>query len=188
MPGRRLRCAWVHALLLLLLLPLSPAWAQQPTTAGANGVLTAEEAPLKAAFLYNFVLYASWPSMPAEGLTMCVLGQDDMGPAFDALAGKLIHGKSVKLRRLAQRPSRADECQLLFVAASQHAAMPAVSQALQGLPVLIVADAGAYAPELPMIMLEREGSRLVFQVNLGLARAAGLRLDPKLLRLAKVVR
>ncbi len=179
---------WLRCALVGWLLAAPAAWAQQPAAGAPAGVLTAEEAPLKAAFLYNFVLYSTWPAMPADGATMCVLGSDDMGPAFDALAGKLVHGRAVKVRRLLQRPVRAEDCQLLFIAASHHAVLPSLVQALQSAPVLTVADAGAYPPELPMLVLEREGSRLVFQVNLGSARAAGLRLDPKLLRLAKVVR
>lgn len=147
----------------------------------------AAEAVLRAAFLYNFALYTEWPASAPEGVTLCVLGQDSLGPALDALAGKHIAGKPVLVRRV-NAVAQARTCQLLFIAPSEHEAMPAIVRALQSLPVLTVSEADSYPSDLPMIVLEPEGNRLAFQVNLTKAKAAGLQLSSKLLRLARTVK
>lgn len=176
-------------LLACTLAALSPrAGAQTPVqSAPAGGQRPAAEAVLRAAFLYNFALYTEWPAPAPESVTLCLLGQDSLGPALDALAGKQIASKPVLVRRLGA-VSQARGCQLLFIAGSEHEAMPAITRALQAHPVLTVAEVGSYPTDLPMIVLTPEDNRLVFEVNLTKTKAAGLQLSFKLLRLARAVR
>lgn len=164
-----------------------PPGARAQGVAPAGAPPAAAEAVLRAAFLYNFALYTEWPAPAPESVTLCVLGQDSLGPALDALAGKQIAGKPVLVRRLSA-VAQARGCQLLFIAASEHEAMAAIARALQPLPVLTVAEAGNYPAGLPMIVLTPEDKHLAFEVNLTKAKAASLQLSFKLLRLARAVK
>lgn len=142
-------------------------------------VLSSSEKELKVAFLYNFALYTEWPTPLADGITLCVFGRDNLGSALDALAGRQINGKPMAVRRL---DGRADisGCHMIYIAATD-AKLPSLRQKA----VLSVKEAGN--PDFAIISLGREGNRLVFDVDNTNARAAGLALSSKLLRLARSV-
>ncbi len=167
-------CAWN--------LPLALAeTAPESKRAAAAG----DAATLKAAFLYNFALYTSWPPPPPSAVTLCATGQDELGMAFDALANKQIDGKPVHVRRI-DTAAEARSCHVLYVPESSSGNLPALMRGLASQPVLIVSDGGNL--DASMILIEAEGNRLVFSVNLGRVRHAGLDLSSKLLRLARVVK
>ncbi len=181
-PGARIVLA-LRAALCCLLFGSSPASAADD---GARAPAVSDPATLKAAFLYNFALYTSWPPGAATGFALCAFGRDDLGPALDALAGKTVDGKPVQVRRV-DSIGDARSCQLLYVSEATGASLASVARGLQGAPVLVVSDA-AGAAEQAMIQIEPDASRLAFSVNLGRVRAAGLDVSARLLRLARSVR
>lgn len=158
---------------LLLLAPL----------ASAQNV-TSDERALKVAFLYNFALYTEWPMPLPDGLNLCVLGHDDLGPVLDTLAGRQINGKSVILRRL-DAGAGISGCHVIYIAAAGDAKSARIVRELRQKPILSVTDAAG--ADFSMISLSRQGMRLVFDIDNSSARAAGLVLSSKLLRLAHSV-
>ncbi len=166
-------CAWN--------LPL----AQAETAPDARSAPASDPAKLKAAFLYNFALYTTWPPPPPTVVTLCSFGHDDLGGAFDALATKQVDGKPVQARRI-DNAADARSCHVLFVSESSGASLPALARGLASQPVLIVSDAGNL--DASMILIENDGNRLAFSVNLARVRHAGLDVSSKLLRLARVVK
>jgi hypothetical protein len=137
---------------------------------------------LKAAFIYNFAVYTTWPT-PARDpatLTLCVDGTSALSPALRMLAGKVVQHRSLAVRETV--PSEdAGECDILIVAP----ATPVPAPPARGL--LTVCDCGdARGVSAAMIALVREGDRLRFDVDRRRASAAGLSLSSKLLRLARI--
>jgi len=61
-----------------------------------------DEATLKAAFVYNFALYTSWPVSPGEPheLTLCIAKTSSLAPALRALEGKPVQSRELVLREL----------------------------------------------------------------------------------------
>lgn len=167
-------CAWSLPLVQAQTAPE----AKRPAAAG-------DAATLKAAFLYNFALYTSWPPPPPNVVTLCAIGRDELGAAFDALASKQADGKPVQVRRI-DSAAEARGCHVLYVPESSAGNLTALSRGLASQPVLLVSDAGNL--DASMILIEAEGNRLVFSVNLGRLRHAGLDVSSKLLRLARVVK
>lgn len=167
-------CVWI--------LPLAQAEtapeAKRPTAA-------ADVATLKAAYLYNFALYTTWPSPPSSAVTLCAIGHHELGAAFDALANKQVDGKPVRVRRI-DSAAEARGCHVLYVPESSASNLPTLSRGLASQPVLLVSDAGSL--DASMILIEAERNRLVFSVNLARLRHAGLDVSSKLLRLARVVK
>lgn len=145
------------------------------------------EYELKAAFLYNFALFVDWPGEGrAEGsptLPLCVIGRDPFGPALDVLEGKAVRAQKIEVRRLDWTEGAA-ECRILFIAASEQGRLARILGAVAGRPVLTVADSEDWLDQGVMINLSRRQARLAFDINLGAARQAGLRISSKLLRLA----
>ena len=165
--------------LLQALLVLSPLCHAQETA------LTNTEKELKVAFLYNFALYAEWPMPLAEGLNLCILGRDELGGALDALSARQISGKPLVLRHL---DARADitGCHMVYIAGTSDAKSVKTLSDLRQKPVLSVKDAAS--AEFAHVSLGRDGNRFVFDVDNTAARAVGVVLSSKLLRLARQVR
>jgi hypothetical protein len=167
-------CAWT--------LPM----AQAETVPDARRApLAGDAATLKAAFLYNFALYTSWPPPLPGAFTLCSIGHDELGSAFDALTQKQVDGKPVQVRRI-DSVTEARNCHLLYVPDSSGGSLPALARGLASHPVLIVSDAGNL--DAAMILIEPDGNRLVFSVNLARVRQSGLDVSSKLLRLARAVK
>ena len=140
-----------------------------------------EEKALKVAFIYNFALYTEWPIPLPDGVRLCVLGHDDLGPALDAVGSRQINGKPVTLQRLEAGASGAD-CHVIYIADAKSAR---VARELRQKPILSVTDAAGV--EFAMVTLARDKNRLVFDIDNSSARAAGLALSSKLLHLARSV-
>ena len=169
---------------LAMALTASPGQAQ-PVDARP---LVAEESALKAAFLYNFVLLTRWPAAAGAELTICVLGRETLGPALEALEQKSPGGRRVKTLRLADASASPSHCELLYLGSTRSAGARELLARVEPLPVLTVADDDTPADPSPTIVLERSGSRMAFDIRVSQARARGLELDPKLLRLARQVK
>ena len=169
---------WRAGLLSLLLLLLG--------TAGVRAMAGHDEAQVRAAFLYNFLKFCSWPEPPAAGaLVVGTYGQAP-GAALEEVAGKTVGPFAVEVRQV-DTLAAARRCQLLFVPVSKRGQLPRLLQGLAGRPVLTVSEADDFARLGGMIGLVRSGSRLRFEVNLDAARAARLELSSQLLKLASIV-
>ena len=149
----------------------------------------ADESPeyrLKAAFLYNFALFTEWPAEVGSTLTLCLYGPDPFGKEIDALQAKAVGARSIEMQHRAIGAALGG-CQIVFISAPAMAGLPRVLAAVQGSPVLTVADSpGAARLGVALNMTVLQG-RVAFEANLGAARAARLSLSSKLLRLATEV-
>ena len=153
------------------------------TGARANAL---PEYRLKAAFIYNFMLFTEWPAAAGNTLNVCVHGKDPFGPEIDGLQGKPVAARSIAVQRKAADESLKN-CQVVFIAPSMIGSLPNVLDSLKGQPALTVADSpGAVQKGVVLNMAVTQG-RVTFEANLLAARSAGLNLSSKLLRLATEV-
>lgn len=163
--------------------PFLAALALTSTQAAAH--TTADEYVLKAAFLYNFTLFTAWPETQG-GVKLCVFGKDPFGDELNRYAGRATPGGPVSVAKI-DSIREARTCQLLFISSSEHARMEQIRDGLGEKPPLTVTEANGFDRRKVMIVLVTTGDRIAFEINLTATRQAGLRLDPKLLRLAKGV-
>lgn len=141
---------------------------------------------LKAAFVYNFLLYTEWPAATGNPLNLCIVGTDPFGAEIDGLQGKAVAARTIAVHRRGAGESL-KSCQAVFVARSAIDSLPRVLDGLRDQPVLTVADSpGAMRGGVALNMAVAQG-RVTFEANLQVARAAGLGLSSKLLRLATEV-
>lgn len=143
------------------------------------------EAELKAAFIYSFAKFTEWPDASDE-IRLCLLDEHALNSAAEALDGKPLGGRRLKVRRLTST-QEATGCQILFLSESQRDNLPRLIKLLQGVPTLTVTDAEGLAEQGVMIELSRQDDRIVFEVNITAARRARLDISAKLLRLARRV-
>lgn len=166
-----------------VLFPLVTALAVAVLAPLRSAQAGSDEATVQAAFVANFARFTQWPaavSPQRQGvMQLCQYGQrEDLEQALRALQGRPLQGASVQWRQI-QRAEEARGCHLLFVTEPGLALV-----ALTGQPVLTVSDQPGFVQRGGMIGLLRHGGRLRFEIHLGAASQAGLKLSSDLLSLA----
>src|SRR5947209_4939769 len=162
----------------LLLVIVSCAVAQQKAT----------EEQVKAAYLYNFGKFATWPADANVGeFRLCVMGENPFGRELEnAVKGENIGGAPVRVVYI-RDVREVSGCRVAFVSASERGRAREVVATLAKEHVLAVSDMPDFLDRGGMIALVRDGSRVRFEVNVKAADAAGIGLSSELLRVAKQV-
>jgi hypothetical protein len=150
------------------------------------------EYQIKAAYLYNFARFVTWPVSAAVAhentIAVCVLGDDPFGTILEtAGAGLVIDGKHTIVRRISTVEA-AGQCGVLFISPSLRLPLDRVISAIRSRGVLTVSDMPEFMRRGGIIQFVSEGSRIRFEVNLAAASDAGLMLSSELLKVAVAVR
>jgi hypothetical protein len=149
------------------------------------------EYAVKAAFLFHFAQFVEWPaeSLKEAGspLTYCVIGEDPFQGALEqALSGKVIGERPVRVLHIKQ-DEEIRGCQVLFIGIVDKKRLAADLEKVKGKPVLTVGESEHFAQQGGMIGFCPEASKIRFEINLGAATRANLKISAKLLSLAKTV-
>lgn len=149
---------------------------------GADARAQVDAETLKAAFIYNFAIYTTWPPPPRDvvAITLCVDRTSTLVRALRELAGKRVQQRTLTVREVDATAAPLAGCDILITTAAR----PGPAPAERGLLTVCDCD-GLPASTGSMIALVREGDRLRFDVDRQAAEAAGLSLSSKLLRLAR---
>lgn len=177
MIGRwRQRVGTTAAALLLAGLPMHCARAQE-------AVYDVDE--VKAAFLYHFGAYVSWPAPSStDALTIAVLDDDRVAEQLALfLPGRRIEERAVDVRKIAQVEELGD-AEILFIGRSSNARLAQVITAIGTKPVLVVTDAPDGLDNGGMINFQEVESRLRFEISVPRAEEAGLTFSSRLLAAA----
>jgi len=132
---------------------------------------------LKAAYIFNFAMFTTWPDAAGKGpLFVCTNPDNPLWPGLSALNGRPVNGRPWTVTELA-RP-KAARCDIAVLARTME--RPAALAA----GVLVVRDgAGGKAA----ITLVEDDEHIRFDVDTQEAARNGLRLSSHLLRLARNV-
>lgn len=152
---------------------------------------TVGELDVKAAVLANLLAFADWPAQAAPpanaALVLCVGPQQPLRAPLATLNGRVVRHWVLQVRELSDTEATA-QCHALLVDDALLAARPALRRELASLPVLTFADARQAVDAAVCIRLDVVDGRVSFSVNLAAARANGLTLSSRLLRLAREVK
>lgn len=156
----------------------------------------AKATKVKAAYVYNFAKFATWPASAFESdvapLVIGVVGPDDIAGVLErVVSGKTVNGRSIEVRRIADisdsTAAALRDCHLLYVCACESDHVAQLWRMMEHQPVLVVSDMDGFAERGGMIGLALDGSRIVFEIHRGAVERAGLQLSAKLLKLARIV-
>jgi len=157
------------------------------TAANNSAALISREYLIKAAILYNFAKFASWPDaafdQPDTPLRVCVLGDDPFGAALESLNGKQVRNRTLATARITDAHD-APSCHVVFVSTSERTHLPEILDTLSRHPILTVADIDRFTTLGGIIALKKVDNRSRIEVNVAAASHAGVKLSSKLLRLA----
>jgi hypothetical protein len=173
------------AVLLLLALAAPPAAAgsQDPTL---------PEYVVKAGFLFNFAKYVDWPSEAFDNadapFIIGVVGADPFGGGLEkTLKSKVVKNRAFVIRRYPDA-GEIRRCHILFVPRTEMEQLREILKRAEAWPVLTVGEDEGFsrAGGTANILIEKEKPRL--EVNPDAAEKARLSIDPKLLKVAAIVR
>jgi hypothetical protein len=165
------------AALLLLLLPASPAAAQEVT-----------EPTLKAAFVYNFAKFTEWPGgalPPQAPISLCVVAAPAVADALEQTVRGREHAGHpfVVVRPAPGAPLRG--CQVLYVGALDRPGLDGVLSGLRTAPVLTISDIDGFCRAGGIAELYFDRAQLRFAVDADAAGRAGLQISSRLLTLSR---
>jgi hypothetical protein len=160
-----------------------------PQLTADNSTAAISSVEVKAAFLYNFVKFAEWPSRPPkEPIALCIVGDEPIAVALvGTVKGKTIDGHPLHIER-PQESASWRACQLLFIADAEAGRSRAGVRGIQTLPVLTVSDGKDFSGTGGMIEFYLERGRMRFMVNVDAVERSGLHLSSLLLGLAEIRR
>ena len=173
-----------------MMLAVSPAL--QPSSHAEE--LSAPEYILKASFIYNFTKFIEWPpeAMPEDSasIRLCIIGTDPFGKEIDRLKDKTTKGRSFTIIRIKQLPDseQLGLCHIAFIGTSENGNVPEILKLLNNSSALTISDSPGMGEKGVMINFFMKRKKVRFEINLGAAKRAGLRINSRLLQLARIVK
>ncbi len=149
------------------------------------------EHALKAACLFNFCQFISWPADsfdgPSSPIVIGVMGNESFATLLEGMVrGEIVRGRAIRVSRC-RRPDEAGSCHLIFVSNAEAPRHGAVLRAIQGRHIVSVGESDAFLSGGGMIALASVQNKVRLRVNLPAVRASGITVSSKLLRLAEIV-
>jgi hypothetical protein len=162
----------------------------------------AKEYEIKAAYLYNFLLFVDWPEPkqnsqtdeskppiekpPAKTITIGIIGKDSFGDNFNKVEGKLIKSKNKRLsiKRFGRfrRQQDLDRCDLLFFCSSEMKNIDKILAGIKGNAILTVGETSNFLERGGIINLLKVGTKIKWEINRTPAKKSGLKIRAQLLR------
>ena len=153
-------------------------------TAAAQDVT---EPALKAAFIYNFARFTTWPAdAPAgDSFVICVLNDTAVAQALQrAVTGRSLAERPVVVTTVAPAaPKRT--CRVLYVAGLAVAQVADLVAEQREAPVLTISNIDGFATAGGMTQFFFEHGQLRFRIHLESAKRAGLQISSRLLIMAR---
>ena len=173
---------WVTLTALIVLLLLSPqrVWGQDDQV----------EYQLKAAFLYHFTKFVTWPEQEAEveGIVKIgILGEDPFSQSLEAVfIESPADGRQYEIIRSNETIDVLD-CQIVFINLQDSATISRAIKHLRDHPVLTVGETMGFARLGGMIGFVVEDNKVRFEINLRASEEAELAINSRMLALANIV-
>ncbi len=150
------------------------------------------EYKIKAAFLYNFIRYTTWPKealgKKEAPIELMVVGKDPFGPILTAtFRDKKLHGRSVVIRHVKDAPKKLT-AHLIFACGLDEKQKVALIKACAGLPILLIGDESGLAEQGACASFFVKHNKVRFEVNNEVTKASKLTISSQLLKLATIVK
>jgi hypothetical protein len=168
---------------------LSLALSVCPLGAGDDRAMS--EYQVKAAFLYNFTKFVSWPAAAFATtnapFVMGIAGTDPFGKSLDeVMRNEMVGNHPILVKRL-RAGYALGSCHMLFISGSEKEWVESMLAQLRRRPILIVGDTAGFAARGVTVNLLLAQGSVKMEVNHKAAEQAGLEISSKMLGLATIV-
>ena len=153
--------------------------------------VVSQEYQMKAMYLRQIPSFVEWPASSANtgraAFQMCTLGDYPFGTRLAWEVGNVaVGGRKIELRWI-RKEQELDGCEVIFFSRSEAKHYGKILDGLKGKSVLTVGESEGFLEAGGMVELSFENDRLQMKVNLVAARNANLKMDARLLAMAKRV-
>ncbi|MDP8243209.1 MAG: YfiR family protein [Candidatus Hinthialibacter antarcticus] len=147
-----------------------------------------DEYEVKAAFIYNCMLFVDWPNETdnesKKPYTICILGEDPFGKFLNTIARtKTIQSRPIKIQRIKSLEEFKD-AHILFISKNEQRNLKKILETVSDKPILTIADFSGFADNGGVLEFLLINNRVNFRVNEKTANQAKLRMSAQLLNLA----
>lgn len=157
-----------------------------------TGIVCAEvslEYKIKAAYLYNFTKFISWPENPAATFNICLVGNDPFKDLLNDLETKTALGKPIRVFRFS-KISQVKNCQIVYFDNTDRLPtldLPNVLLVGNLSNSLTVSSQPFFAQSGGMIGFVLEEEKVKLHINLKAVKQSGLGISAKLIEVSTLV-
>ena len=151
---------------------------------------TASEYQVKAVFIYNFTHFINWRERAFDSeydsFVIGIIGSDPIAQYVEtAIANERVGSHVLRFHRF-KSIEEIGKCHILYVASKDPDEIKKILKKVEGKNILTVADSPNFVRWGGMIRFYTEDDRIRLQINNTIAKAEGLKISSKLLRVAQV--
>lgn len=165
--------------LLALAVPLL-ALADMPAGRGVTGDAQYDLAVART--VRAIIEYTRWPSQP-DPVMVCVAGPVRHAAKLGTM--RLNDGRRLERRNIAPTPTNVTGCEVLYIGDLPIAQQRELTFLSRGRSVLTLAEADENNASEAMFVLAFQARSLSFRLNVDAVSRSGLRVDPRVLRVAR---
>lgn len=147
------------------------------------------EYKVKAAYLYNFTKFITWPEKTTPTFNICIIGSDPFGDLLTPLENKTVQDKPIRLHRL-DAPKQAKDCDIVYFDNPEQRAdltLPGVLLVGSLRKSLTVSSEPFFAESGGMIGFSLDDGKVKLHINLKALKQNGLSVSAKLIEVATLV-
>ena len=183
---------WILSILIVL-----PVNAQQSLAESARD----KEYKVKAAFVYNFMKFVEWEGLKDDqdfkdrkDVVLVVIGSNPFGNKLDSLSSKTIKDKTIKIKYFtysdlgdSNKQKEISECHTIFACTAGATDYNRLINTLGEKCILTIGDDSKFISMGGIIGFDIEKGKVCFDVNYNTARDSGIKINTKILKLARKV-
>ncbi|MFA5265659.1 MAG: YfiR family protein [Opitutaceae bacterium] len=159
--------------------------------AKSETVIVKEAKVVKAAYIYNFAKFIDWTNedgvdTSTTPIVICVVGDDPVGSELDEITSLQAKGRSISVLHIKSQ-DKIPHCHILYIGASEQPQVELLLQQVSNSEVLTVSDLPGFAERGGMIGFASKRGRVQIEINVPRARSVGLRINSKLLEIARII-
>ena len=178
----------LYLYLFIFILQWSTAFGQTAAHA-KNPSYSAYE--VKAAYLYNFSKFVEWPVNAFENsgspFIIGILGNDPFDSSLELIVtNKMVNNRNIKVI-CSKKIKDLEKCHILFINLSEEYELAEIIEKIKNLPVLTVSETEGFAQLGGIINFVMKQNNVSFEINVNAARQAGLKINSRVLQLAKII-
>ena len=149
------------------------------------------ESQVMAVFLFNFTQFTEWPknafASPEAPLVIGIVGNDPFGRYLEeTVFGEAVHGHPIIVERY-KTPADIRNCHVLYISERDKDKLAEVLNSVRNKSILTISDHSDFSKMGGMIAFKKKNNKIKLQANPGAAKAAGLILSSKLLRVSDII-
>ena len=133
----------------------------------------------------SFIEYTAWPTRP-NPVMLCLAGPAAHGARLDGL--RLADGRAIERRGMAPGAVGPAQCDAVYIGQVPLATARQLTASLRGRGVLTIAEADPDCRSQAMFCLVFAPQALTFRMNIDAVSRSGLKVDPRVLRIAQAGR